>query len=365
MARLLFPLLFLISSMFAAAKEKCKVMVTAQEGVKPYELVIKKSGDDPKNSNLRTKLENGLFDCEIESDQIEMYSIVDLGEVLEKGSTGRIADFFIEDGATVKIHFDGNRLTVTSDGTEWLKRMRMNDLADEWQKARQTELAASGLTTDEQNKTLKKEYQRWKNDYYTANPMLSFLLDLKNELDYFRFDNADIAPMLDIYHQYYENRYSNHNVHAEIAQAEKAGYQILGKKYHDFVAYNTELEEVQTADYFRGKPTLVICWATWCLPCRQEAKELVPLYEKYRQRGLNAFSLAREFKTPDDMKAAVIEDNYPWPCLLDLDDKFKIFDHHGVTSSGLILIDRNGTIVSAGYFPEDITEKLEEILPEK
>ena len=74
--------------------------------------------------------------------------------------------------------------------------------------------------------------------------------------------------------------------------------------------------------------------------------------------------MARAFKTADDMKSAVEEDKYPWPCLLDLDDRFKIFDRHGATSSALILIDGDGTIVAAGYSPEDIKKKLEELFPE-
>lgn len=363
MVRLLLTLLFLIPAIHIPAKERCRVIVTAHDGIRPYELVIKRQSEDPKNSNLRTKLENGFFECEIETEQIDMFSIVDIGEVEAIGHTARTADFFVEDGATVKIHFDGESLTVDSDGEQWCKRKRMEEQAEEWRKARLAEFDTDKLT-EEQSTTLNKKYREWINDYYVANPMLAFLLDLDSQLTYFRFDNPYIASMLDIYHQYYEDKYPYHSVHSKIKEAEKVGYQILGQKYHDFTAYNTDLDTVRAADYFRGKPTLVICWATWCPPCRKEAIEIIPLFNKYRQRGLNAFSLAREFKTADDMKAAVEEDKYPWPCLLDLDEKFKIFNRHGVTSSGLILIDSEGTIVAAGYSPEDIKEKLDELFPE-
>lgn len=364
MTRVLLSMLFLLASLNLAAKERCKVIVTASEGVRPYDLVIKRSEEDPKSSNLRTKLEDGIYECELEADEIEMYSIVDFGEVEEKGHTGRLAKFYVEDGATVKIHFDGNNLSAESDGAEWQKHKQLEDQAELWQKMKLDELGTKNLS-EEQSAALWKEYKKWRNDYYVANPMLSFLLELNDELSYFSISNSGIGNMLDIYHRHYEDKYPGHNVHAKIAEAEKAGLQIQGKKYKDFMAYNTDMEKVQASDYFKGKPTLVICWATWCAPCRKEARELIPLYEKYRERGLNAFSLAREFKTADDMKAAVEEDKYPWPCLLDLDDEFKIFNRHGVTSSGVLLIDRDGTIAAAGYTAEDIERKLEEMFPER
>lgn len=364
MRRVLLPLLFLLPALSIAAKEKCKVIVTATDDARPYELVIKKVEEDPKNSNLRTKLEDGTFECEIEEDEIEMYSIVDFGEVEEKGHTGRMASFFVEDGSTVKVNFDGNDLTVESDGAEWKKYKLMEDMAEEWKKTRLNELGTENLS-EEQSATLWKEYRKWKNHYYVMNPMLSFLLNLNEELQYFHIGNSSIGDMLDVYHQHYEDIYPGHNAHTKILEAENSGLQIQGKKYHDYPAYTMDMEKVQASDYFKDKPTLVICWATWCAPCRKEAKELVPLYEKYRERGLNAFSLAREFKTADDMKAAVEEDQYPWPCLLDLDDEFKIFPRHGVTSSGLLLIDAEGTIVAAGYSPEDIEGKLKELFMEE
>ena len=155
----------------------------------------------------------------------------------------------------------------------------MEELAEEWRKARLAEFGSDNLS-EEQMISMNKEHHQWINNYYVANPMLAFLLDLDSQLVYFRFDNPYIATMLDIYHKHYETKYPQQNVHSKIAGAEKNGYQILGRKYHDFTAYNTDLDTVRAADYIRGKPTLVICWATWCPPCRKEAIEIIPLFDK-------------------------------------------------------------------------------------
>lgn len=72
--------------------------------------------------------------------------------------------------------------------------------------------------------------------------------------------------------------------------------------------------------------------------------------------------LAREFQSPDAIRKAVEEDGYPWPTIIDLDDKFRIFESHGVTSSGIYLIDGNGTIVAAGYDFKDIQPALDKLL---
>lgn len=348
-------LLLSLPVMTLSAKEKCRVIITAPEGVRPYELVIEKKGVDPKDSQLRTKLETGVYECEIETDMVELQSVLDFGEVLERGHTGRSVDFFVEDGATVKVYFDGEALTVDSDGPEFLKQKRMQEAGEEWLSNRLAELGlAPDSLTEEQTDRLTGEYNAWKYEYYKENPMLAFLLDLANRLSYFNVMNHSLGSLLDLYHQSYESLYTGYKAHDEIRAAESdTGIQILGRKYHDYTAFNEEGAEVKASDYLAGKPTLVICWATWCLPCRQEAKDLVPLYERYKDRGLNAFSIAREFQSADNFRAAVAEDMNPWPTLLDLDDRFKIFDRHGVTSSALFLIDADGNIAASGYEWDD------------
>ena len=107
--------------------------------------------------------------------------------------------------------------------------------------------------------------------------------------------------------------------------------------------------------------TLVICWASWCSPCIRDACDIIPIYNEYRSRGLNVFSLAHEFKSTDAMRKAVERHAFPWPCFVDLDDEFDVFRKHGTQNSALFFIDHDGTILSVPNSVDELKAKLKEI----
>ena len=60
-----------MSIVFAlVAKERCKVIVVSKNDTRPIELVITPTGLDARLAadSLKTKLENGRFECDIETD---------------------------------------------------------------------------------------------------------------------------------------------------------------------------------------------------------------------------------------------------------------------------------------------------------
>lgn len=52
--------------------------------------------------------------------------------------------------------------------------------------------------------------------------------------------------------------------------------------------------ESATGPDLKGKVYLVEAWATWCVPCRLKAPEMVRLYEKYKPRGVEFVGLTAE-----------------------------------------------------------------------
>jgi cytochrome c biogenesis protein CcmG, thiol:disulfide interchange protein DsbE len=74
-------------------------------------------------------------------------------------------------------------------------------------------------------------------------------------------------------------------------------------------------ERWSLADH-RGRIVLVNFWATWCAPCREETPDLVDLYGRYRNRGVEFAGI-----TTDDNPASVVpkfldEFRVTWPILI-------------------------------------------------
>ena len=362
-------ILLALVAMAGQGQVKCHVVGTVAEGTTPVELRIYRDGEDPKNSTLRPVLKNGRFECDVEDAQIERWHIVDFGEVMEKGMTLRSGEFFSEDGATITIRLDGDKFDIQSTGKEYQAWHAMEQAAEEkFMSAYETLDENATPHSDQQSENdkqkmaeLKNEYHQWTLDYYKAHSMLGFLFELDGRLKGFHFNDTGLAAMLDIYHRQYSTLYPEHPVHQRIAEQEAVGYQICGRKYNDYDVRTMDGQKVRASEYYKGKLTLVICWASWCSPCIRDACDIIPIYNEYRNRGLNVFSLAHEFKSTDAMRKAVERHAFPWPCFVDLDDEFGVFRKHGTQNSALFLIDRDGTIIAVPNSVEELKVKLKEI----
>ena len=79
-----------------------------------------------------------------------------------------------------------------------------------------------------------------------------------------------------------------------------------GRPAPDFSAPSLDGQRYRLSELLRGNAVTVLdCWASWCGPCRKHSRELIPLYEKYRDRGMAVVGVAREYDSLDDMRAAV------------------------------------------------------------
>lgn len=89
---------------------------------------------------------------------------------------------------------------------------------------------------------------------------------------------------------------------------------------------------------------------------------MMPIYEKYKDRGFTVVGVAREDKRKN-MERALAQDGYPWLNLLELRDENKIWRKYGIEGSGgtTVLVDRDGTILAV----HPTAEEVEEILQEK
>lgn len=114
---------------------------------------------------------------------------------------------------------------------------------------------------------------------------------------------------------------------------------------------------------FRGKYILLDFWASWCKPCRAGNPELIRLYKKYKEKGIEFIGIADDNGSENKWKSAVEKDNINiWRHILDK----RIGDNYAVHSIPLqILIDPNGIIIrrfgEGGEPNENISRSLEKL----
>ena len=167
------------------------------------------------------------------------------------------------------------------------------------------------------------------------------------------------ARMIEVYYNLLANLFPQHPYHSTILNEAAAAQLKPGFRYIDYIVPDGRGNEVMLSSLYKGKLIYIDLWASWCGPCRNHAKSLIPVYNKYKDRGFQIISFAREMKE-GAMEVAAAHDGYPWTSTAEINDKYKIWEQNGVrsTAGGGYLIDEHGIILAV--YPS--AEELEAIL---
>lgn len=203
---------------------------------------------------------------------------------------------------------------------------------------------------------------RMKRDFISENPSLYGLLCIKQALTYKGWsDWLNVPAYEEIFEIIYKNQFPSHPLAEEIDGLIEARNVKAGNKYPDFKVTREDGSKEQISSLIKGNVAVIDLWASWCGPCRRHSIELIPVYEKYKDKGFKVIAVARESDNCRDMNKAMEKDGYPWESFVDLNDRDNIWRINRAGNAGgkIILVNSDGVIVCTDMPVQDIKAFLE------
>lgn len=379
-------------------------------------LILVNGQEDPRFNGVKIPIIDNRFEYELKTKNIEKYQLI-FEDELQQGAFKPI-DFFPEN-CSIKFNLHpsnefekneiiGGELSIKMQDFENKRKeifysqfepielaMDSLDAADNLmnEKAKLLQSSARNSTNpDEKNKlfgelrtlmennegyseealiykikgdSLHKEMLDWQNEYIKSNhDIFSYLLLLetfqqKEQLK----DKVDIDSLIKLY-SVFASKFSSHPYTNQIYAMIGAINTIkVGGQYIDFNANTLDGESVGISEIIKNKIAVIDLWASWCSPCRRLSMSMIPVYEKYKDKGFVIVGIAREYNDTERFKTAIEKDKYPWLNLIELDNKNDIWNKYNISNAAgcTYLIDKNGQILAINPTAEELDKILNEI----
>jgi thiol-disulfide isomerase/thioredoxin len=125
---------------------------------------------------------------------------------------------------------------------------------------------------------------------------------------------------------------------------------------------DVEGKEVHLSELIKGRVALVHLWSSWCSSCRRNGKEMIPIYEMYKDKGFTVIGIAGE-QSKNSMLAVVDKDKYPWTTYLELNNKNAIWTKFGIgrAGGGDYLVDAQSNFLAVNTSPQKVKEILQDL----
>ena len=212
---------------------------------------------------------------------------------------------------------------------------------------------------------VRNEEVMWKTREVARRPSMAGFYFVRTQLEDSKSDSLQQA-LCAVYDSVYVGFHPGHPFHEEVAALRQSVGLVPGKRYPDYAITANDGRSVQVSDLIGGKVALVDLWASWCGPCRRNSKDMIPVYEEFKDKGFTIVGIARE-KHFSDMEQAVKKDGYPWACYAEVGDANRIWARHGLghAAGGTFLVDSDGTLLAVGASADEVREILRKKLGDK
>ena len=188
--------------------------------------------------------------------------------------------------------------------------------------------------------------------------------------------NADYARLVDLFEKFDEpikNSEEGKLLKSTIDQlklsleAEKAT--AIGAMAPEFSAPSPNGQNIALSDVVKkGKVTIIDFWAAWCGPCRRENPNVVKIYEKYHEKGLEIIGVGldgrRGQQNPKDAWIRAIEnDKLTWHQVSNLQYFDEIAQMYNVRSiPSMFVLDSEGKIIDKNLRGIALENKIAQLL---
>lgn len=145
---------------------------------------------------------------------------------------------------------------------------------------------------------------------------------------------------------------------------ESMGKAEIGAKAPEFSAPTPDGGTMSLSDAL-GKYTIIDFWASWCRPCRIENPNVVKVYNKYHDKGLNIISVSLDkAEQKDKWIQAIQDDKMDWYHVSNLQFwNDPIAQKYSVRSiPATFLLDENGQIIDKDLRGAALEAKMESLL---
>lgn len=301
------------------------------------------------------------------------------------GSAGNVV--FMLENSTVSVDINKENLResqITGSNSNESFQIYLNEMKN-FQKTGQAEVAKFRMYSNEGNVEKLDSMREIINNLKVSQSKYSLRFLDENPTSYFGLyliESESYNPAFEV--EKHIKAFENLSSELQNSNKGKEVKEILDKKYEEFqkIAHlevgnmapkfeaPTPDGKMVSLDDMRGKVTIIDFWAAWCGPCRRENPNVVKVYEKYHDKGLEIIGVsldgegARQQNPKKAWLEAIAKDKLTWNHVSSLmyfnDPVAKLYNITSIPAT--YILDSEGKIIAKNLRGPALEQKISELL---
>lgn len=145
---------------------------------------------------------------------------------------------------------------------------------------------------------------------------------------------------------------------SKTARGNLSALELLGKPAPDMDISEWIGDDLGSIASMKGKPVLLLFWATWCPHCRKAMPGIEEnVWQKYQDKGLQVVAVTKNSRgqTSDKVREYLTENGYTMPVAIDPGTTSRNYGVSGIPAAALV--DKEGNVVFRNH-PSQVTDEL-------